>query len=169
MGTGGPPSVVRPNRKVDGSAAPGASSYTTLFEHDVRGFVTKVRSEVTSGTFAESTFTYSPLGYVQTATDPNGKVTRTDYDERGFLWKVRHAYGTSDEISETQDYDLDGQPIAARQTPVVTRQRRPLMNTVASVPSGERTSRVLGHDAQREGRRHLIDIVGFDGDLDDGR
>ena len=107
-GNGRPLSIVRPNRRVDGSAAPGAATYTTTFEHEVRGYVTKARSEFASGQYAEVTHTYSPLGYVATTTDPNGKVTRNDYDERGFLWKVRRGYGSSDEISTTQDYDLDG-------------------------------------------------------------
>ena len=53
-------------------------------------------------------FTYTPLGLVDTATDPLGRITDFDYNIVGQLTDVTFAAGTVDEASQNFEYNTAG-------------------------------------------------------------
>ncbi len=55
-----------------------------------------------------SSFTYSPSGQLDTATDPLGRVTDNDYDPLGRLISITFAMGTPNQTKRSFEYDAVG-------------------------------------------------------------
>ncbi|MEM7758756.1 MAG: FG-GAP-like repeat-containing protein [Cyanobacteria bacterium P01_A01_bin.40] len=73
---------------------------------------TQVVGEVGGDDDVTISYTYTDAGLVDTMTDPLGRVTDYDYDERGNLIKETYAVGTPDEASINYEYDLAGNQTA---------------------------------------------------------
>ncbi|MEU1880058.1 DNRLRE domain-containing protein [Streptosporangium sp. NPDC020072] len=87
-----------------GVATPTAGDYTTSYDYDVLGQLTKVTDANGNPTTYGS---YHSTGYPEKITDAYGKVTTTAYDVRGDVLSVTDALGKR----TTQTYDLFGRPL----------------------------------------------------------
>lgn len=74
--------------------------------------VIQVLGELDGGDDLITSYTYTALGLVDTATDPNGRVTDHEYDALGRLIRVTEAAGTASAVVTQFEYDLPGNLIA---------------------------------------------------------
>ncbi|MFF0558225.1 DNRLRE domain-containing protein [Streptomyces sp. NPDC004266] len=87
-----------------GVASPAAGDYTTSYEYDSHGLLTKV-TDANGNPTTHSEF--GPTGYPAKTTDALGATTSYTYDERGQVTQVTDALGKR----TTQTYDVYGRPL----------------------------------------------------------
>ncbi|MGP3913076.1 DNRLRE domain-containing protein [Nonomuraea sp. 10N515B] len=90
-----------------GVPTPDANDYTTFYEYDPVGQLTKViDAEDNPTTFTD----YHPTGYPEKITDADNNVTTTGYDVRGNVLSVTDALGKT----TSQTYDIFKRPLESK-------------------------------------------------------
>ena len=87
----------------------------TLHELDATGNIIEIRQVVGDEGGADdrvTTLTYLSDGLVDTVTDPLGRITNFDYDQRGRVTTITYAQGSADEAVERYEYDSAGNQTA---------------------------------------------------------
>jgi RHS repeat-associated protein len=77
--------------------------------YDASGNVTLQQRDVEPNRSALVAYAYDVEGALVQVIDPDGKVSRALYDERGLPWKTYDGYGTVEEVERQYFYNLDGQ------------------------------------------------------------
>jgi RHS repeat-associated protein len=98
------------NKDSYGVADPANPWFTTTTAYDLNNFHVGTTVEVDATTTATTAYEWTPGGRLKKITDPNGDVVELQYDERGLVFKIIEAPGTSVAGTTQVDYDLNGRP-----------------------------------------------------------
>ena len=80
-----------------------------------KGNLRKITYPSVDGQTIETTFTYNAFGQVEMVTDPNGNVTKYEYDaSTGYLTKITNGFGTVDASVTQMAYDAFGNVTSIR-------------------------------------------------------
>ncbi|MGA4838855.1 DNRLRE domain-containing protein [Streptomyces sp. G45] len=90
-----------------GVATPASGDYTTTYDYDGYGQLTKATDANGNATLYAD---YVSSGYPRSITDALGKATKTEYDSRGQVTAVTDALGKK----TTQTYDTYGRPLVSK-------------------------------------------------------